>query len=296
VSDGYNCLFVFNPSRTLTPNIRLTLVAVATLKIISYVIVGIYLVCIVLLYAFQSQLIFHPGKLTTEFPFQQESGGEEVFLKTSDGETINALFFRGTRDEVILYFHGNAGNLSGWQFVAEDFLPAGFGVLIIDYRGYGKSTGEISEKGFYQDAEAAWQFLTQGGVSASDIIIYGRSIGSGVAVQLAAKHRCKGLVLEAPYTSLARLANEKLPMFFPSLILRFNFNNISLMNSVTCPVIFIHGKADTLIPSHHSDELFNAFTGKKELITIEKGSHNDLNSYPEYQHFLDERMREMFGD
>ena len=226
-----------------------------------------------------------------------ESGGEEVFLKTPDGETINGLFFRGTREEVILYFHGNAGDLSGWQFVAEDFLPSGFGVMIIDYRGFGKSTGTISEKGFYQDAEAAWQFLTtQKQISASNIIIYGRSIGTGVAVHLAVKHPCKGLVLEAPYTSMQKLANEKLPMFFPSLILRFRFNNLSLINQVKCPVIFIHGKTDTLIPSHHSDELFRVFGGKKKLITIEKGSHNDLNSYPEYQEFLDESMTEIFGD
>jgi pimeloyl-ACP methyl ester carboxylesterase len=252
--------------------------------------------CIVLLYFFQSQLIFHPGKLTTEFPFKTETGGEEVFLKTSDDETISGLFFRGTRKEVILYFHGNAGDMSGWQFVAEDFLPAGFGIMIIDYRGFGKSTGVISEKGFYHDADAAWQFLTvQKQVSASDIIIYGRSIGTGVAVQLAAKHPCKGLVLEAPYTSLARLAGEKLPMFFPSLILRFRFDNRSKINQVKCPVIFIHGKADTIIPSHHSDELFREFTGKKELITIQKGSHNDLNSYPEYQQFLEKNMEAMFG-
>lgn len=269
----------------------------ATLKIIAYLIIGIYLVCVVLLYFFQAQLIFHPGKLAANFAFESNGGGREVFIRTDDGETINGLFFKGPKQQVILYFHGNAGDLSGWQFVAEDFFSTGYSVLIIDYRGYGKSTGRISENGFYQDADAAWRYLTaEKKIPAADIIIYGRSIGTGVAVQLASENRCRGLVLEAPYTSLAALANEKLPMFFPSLILRFRFDNLSKINDVKCPVIFIHGTADELIPGSHSHKIAERFSGKKKLITIAGGAHNDLNSYPEYDLFLAETITEMFGN
>jgi len=265
------------------------------LKILACIIVILYFLVVVLLYIFQTRLIFYPGKLSKDFKFKLGDNDREVFLETSDHEAIHALFFGGARAEVILYFHGNAGDLGGWQFVAEDFTAHGYNVLIIDYRGYGKSAGTISENGFYRDAEAAYTFLVQEkGFSPQDIIIYGRSIGTGVAVDLASKHKTRGLILESPYSSLKKLANEKLPLLFPSLYLRFHFNNIQKIKKVECPVILIHGGKDTLIPAAHSERLFKKITGEKKMILIPEGSHNDLNSFQEYDEFLEEILPAFF--
>jgi fermentation-respiration switch protein FrsA (DUF1100 family) len=265
------------------------------LKILAYIIVALYLVLVVVFYFLQTRLIFYPGKLAKDYQFKLGALGEEVFLNTSDGERIHGLYFYGVKSDVILYFHGNAGDLSGWKFVAQDFTTVGYNVLLIDYRGYGKSSGAISEEGLYKDAAAAYSFLVKDkGYSPANIIIYGRSIGSGVAVDLASEQRCKGLVLESPYSSLATLANEKIPFFFPSLYLRYSFNNLQKIEQVRCPVIFLHGAADELIPATHTERLFNKFSGKKTKLIIPKGTHNDLNSFEEYNHFLTQVLPRVF--
>jgi len=258
----------------------------SVLKTIAWIIVAVYGVVLILLYTLQSKLIFYPGVLDPAFAFKLGPSDEEVTIKTSDGERINALFFSNKSRDVILYFHGNAGDLSGWQFVAEDFTELGYNFLIIDYRGYGKSSGKISEKGMYLDAEAARHYLILKGFAPENILVYGRSIGSGVAVDLASRQPCKGLILESPYSSLGKLANEKFPLFFPSLLLKYRFESVQKITNVKCPVIFLHGSDDTLIPASHSRRLFQKFTGKKKLIIVDRGSHNDLHAFTEYEDFL----------
>jgi fermentation-respiration switch protein FrsA (DUF1100 family) len=256
------------------------------LKTIAWFCIIVYCVVIVLLYTLQSRLIFYPGVLAPDFRFKLGATGEELFVNTADGERINALFYRNDSPDVILYFHGNAGDLSGWQYVSEDFVALDVNFLIIDYRGYGKSTGKLSEEGLYQDGEAAYNLLLKKGFKPENILIYGRSIGSGIAVDLAAKRSCKGLILEAPFSSLAALANEKFPLFFPSLYLEYRFNNLEKISRVTCPVIFLHGSDDTLIPSHHSAKLFERFSGRKRRIVVPGGSHNDLHAFTQYEEFI----------
>lgn len=257
-----------------------------TLKTIAWVFVILYGIVIVLLYTLQTRFIFYPGRLEPDFKFKLGDNTSEFFYRTEDGQSINGLFFTGSGSDVVLYFHGNAGDLSGWQFVAEDFTSHGFNVMIIDYRGYGKSSGKISEKGFYLDGEGAYQHLVENGFNPENIIVYGRSIGSGVAVDVASNYPCKGLILEAPFSSLKELADEKLPLFFPSLYLKFRFDNVTKINRVKCPVIFLHGTLDTLIPPSHSKSLFKKFIGKKEMILVQGASHNDLHTFPRYADFL----------
>lgn len=265
------------------------------LKTIAWTIVIFYVVVILLLYALQTKLIFYPGKLSPDYKFKTRDPAHEVSLITSDGQTINGLFFKNRLPDVILYFHGNAGDLSGWQHVAEDFTTHGFNFLIIDYRGYGKSSGEISEEGFYLDAEAAYQFLRTQGFDPQNILIYGRSIGSGVAVDLASKQECKGLILESPFSRMATLANEKFPFFFPSLYLRYRFDNLEKLKNVRCPLILLHGSDDTLIPPSHSQLLFDSYSGKKKMIIVDKGAHNDLHAFRQYDDFLGDEMSAFFN-
>ncbi|MGC1241816.1 MAG: alpha/beta hydrolase [Chryseosolibacter sp.] len=266
----------------------------SVLKIVAWIFVVCYVLLLMLLYTLQTKLIFYPGVLTRDFKFKLSFGDEEIILTTSDGEKISALFFRNKSPDVILYFHGNAGDLSGWQFVAEDFTSLGYNFMIIDYRGYGKSSGKLSEKGLYLDARAAYRYLTERGFAPEHILVYGRSIGSGIAVDLASSHGCKGLILESPFASLARLANEKFPFFFPSLYLRYRFDNMEKINSVRCPVLFLHGSDDTLIPPSHSEKLFRKFQGKKKLLMVDKGSHNDLHAFRQYEDFLQQVLPVFF--
>jgi len=199
---------VFTAKRYYLSAMKLVLGFIITLAVL-------YIAALAGAYFLQTSLIFYPRKLARAFQFG--AGAQEVFLTTRDNETINGLFFTGTRKEVILYFHGNAGDLSTWQYIITDFAQLGYGVLIIDYRGYGKSTGALSEKGLYADADAAYEYLISKGITPQQIIIYGRSVGTGVATDLASRKPCKGLVLESPYTSMTALAKKKRRCCFPAL-------------------------------------------------------------------------------
>ncbi|MBL6447090.1 alpha/beta hydrolase [Fulvivirga sp. 29W222] len=257
------------------------------LKKLIFIATTLYLILVMAAFLSQEKLIFHPEKLPKNFRFDLAKGGEELFLTTEDQEKINALFFPGNKSEVILYFHGNAGSLAGWQQVADDFTSLGYSILIIDYRGYGKSSGKITEKGLYLDAFAAFHFLTdKKDFSPDEIIIYGRSIGSGIATDLASKRLTKGLVLESPFSNLKKLATQKMPFLFPSLFLQFHFDNIGKLDSVNCPILLIHGGNDALIPVSHAQNLHKAYSGKKKLVIIPQGTHNDLSLFDKYHETL----------
>lgn len=263
-------------------------------RIVIFLVVG-YLFIVMAAFLAQEKLIFHPQQLPQDYQFDLGKGDEEIFLTTPDGEKINALFYHGKSNNVILYFHGNAGSLAGWQQIADDFTTLGYNFFILDYRGYGKSSGEITEQGLYLDAEAAFQYLIkEKDFSPDQIIIYGRSIGSGIATELARRYTAKGLILESPFTSLKELANQKMPFLFPSLFLQFHFENIKKLSEINCPMVFIHGDRDGLIPPSHSKKLHEARSGKKKLIIIAQGSHNDLNLYEEYHKELAGALADFF--
>jgi fermentation-respiration switch protein FrsA (DUF1100 family) len=249
----------------------------------------LYIIALVGAYFAQTSLIFYPRKLARAFQFG--AGAQEVFLTTRDNETINGLFFTGTKKEVILYFHGNAGDLSTWQYIMADFAQLGYGMLIIDYRGYGKSTGTLSEEGLYADADAAYEFLISKGFAAQQIIIYGRSIGTGVATDLASRKPCKGLVLESPYTNMIALAKEKARWLLPGLILKYRLDNLSKLRHIHVPIVFFHGTKDELIPAAHTDTLYANYTGVKKKILIEGAGHNDTGSFAAYH----EALKNLFG-
>ena len=247
---------------------------------------SIYILILLVAYFFQDKLIFFPQKLSANFAYNLTASDKEVFIKTSDGETINGILYtRPGNKNVFLYFHGNAGALDSWQELSNELLPLNCNLLIIDYRGYGKSTGEFSEKGFYLDAEAAYNYLLANDYTANNIIPFGRSLGTGVAVNLALEKPVKALILESPYLSIKKLANKQFPYLFPSLLLKYTLDSYSKINAskLNAPVLIIHGDSDELIPCEHAKELFAAIKGdKKKLVVIHAGHHNDLSSFPEH--------------
>jgi len=248
----------------------------------------IYIVICALLYAFQEKLIFFPRKLKPDFEFRFANDFEEQFFQIDDKTTINALHFfpKENKKGTILYFHGNAGSLDGWGDVAQEFVALGYEVFIPDYRGYGKSTGPFSEQALYDDARFLYNFLldlsAEGAEknNARDIIIYGRSLGTGVAVDLASKVKAKQLILETPFGNFPELAHSQFKIFPVKSLLRYQFRNDLKIKKVTCPIHIFHGTKDQVVPYTESQQLIRILENESLLTTIPNGGHNNLGTFP----------------
>lgn len=248
----------------------------------------------VLLYVFQRNLIIHPTKTATDHNYNFSYDFQEVYLPTNDGNTIHSLWFknRSPSKGVMLYFHGNAGNLTGWGYVAEDILPYGYDLFIMDYRGFGKSTGSFTEKSTYQDAQVCYDYIAQHYPS-NKIIVFGRSLGTGIASKVAADNVVCALVLESPYYSFDCLANSLFPIYPTSILLRYHFSNAQYITKTQCPVVILHGTEDHTVPYAQSELLQPLLKKGDELITIEGRGHNDLNQFPAYHERLYKKLDEL---
>ncbi|MFK7773210.1 MAG: alpha/beta hydrolase [Saprospiraceae bacterium] len=247
-----------------------------------YFIVGLYLLICILLYFFQDRLIFFPQKLAVDHTFNFVGDFEEKFFQVDDKTMVHALhFFSKNPKGVILYFHGNAGALDDWGEVADDFVKMDYDVLISDFRGFGKSTGEMTEANFNQDAQMFYDFLLEK-YDASEIIIYGRSLGTGVAVDLASKNKAQQLILETPFANFADLAQNRFKIFPVKALLKFSFSNKDKIGKVDYPIHIFHGTNDEVIPYHHAKELESELKPTSTFTTIEFGSHNNISTFQEY--------------
>lgn len=255
---------------------------------ITGIFAGVYITLLAVGCGFQRNMIFFPSPLERTYKYVENDSLHEVFFNTTDKAEINALFLKTKSDKVVLYLHGNAQALDNWQKIIPYYQEVSpHGLLLIDYRGYGKSKGKITEKGLYSDAQAAYNYLLLQGYKAENIYVYGRSIGTGVAANLAAHNTVRGLILETPYYSFSLLAHEKAPYFLPRLILQYRFPSHKNINYVHAPVIILHGTEDETVPYHHGKRLFEHFNGMdKTLITIPGGHHNDLSKYPAFKEAL----------
>jgi len=253
-----------------------------TLLMIVVVLIPLILLVVLSIPRVQTSLLFYPESLNPEFIFDSTQHHEEVFLRTEDGQTINGLFFRMPSEKVILYFHGNAGNLGSWQYVHKDLQSLHISLFIIDYRGFGKSTGGIAEAGLYEDARTAFAYLLRQGFKNTDIVIYGRSIGTAVAIDLASKNTVSSVILESPFYDFGKLVNEKIPLVpIPTFFLSYKFDNPSKISRMEMPLLVIQGENDELIPPRHGRELYDAYLGRKYIVTIKGGEHNTLAEFAE---------------
>ena len=232
------------------------------------------------LYFLQEKILFLPTTLAQDYQFEFTSSFEELFFETSDQVSINAIHFKAKNSKgVILYFHGNAGDLSRWGIVAEYFVSQNYDVLIMDYRGYGKSKGKLSEQGFYDDAEFCYNYLLDS-YSEEEIVIYGRSLGTGIATYLASKHQPKQLILETPYYSILDVAKHRFPVFPVTAVLRYKFPSNEFITTVNCPITMFHGTDDRVIPYSSAQKLKSVAPQEHaSFITIEGGCHNNLISF-----------------
>jgi len=237
----------------------------------------------------QESLIFYPEILPPDYRFSFSAPFAEATVPVT-GATLNTVLFKAPSAKgVILYFHGNAGSLRTWGEVAGEFTSRGYDILIPDYRGFGKSTGTIAnEKQMLADGLEVYGYLKKS-YPENRIILYGRSIGTGLATFVARSGNPGMLILESPFFSLTDLASYHYP-FLPktliSLFLKYPFRTDLWIPEVTCPVYLIHGTGDDIIPFDASARLELLIKSPHKLIRIEGGGHNNLSDHSTYDREL----------
>ena len=254
----------------------------------------IVIACVVgILFIAASRAPYYPMKYPSGFwELQSKLGAKDVWLLTSDGVRLHAWWVMAPQASLVtLYLHGNAGNISHRFMPIRDITAAGSSVLMLDYRGYGRSEGSPSEHGLYADADAAYRYLLDHGYRARHIVLQGESLGTAAAVDLAARKECAGVVLEAAFTSGRDVANTVLPVIGP-LLFR-GFDSKSKIATIRAPLLFFHGDRDEIIPLKLGRRLFEAAPEPKYFIEIPGAGHNDLvetagSSYRE-------RLHEFYG-
>ena len=249
----------------------------------------VYLGINILVYFLQDFLMFKPEKLPKDFQFYYENQEiEEYNIETRDGAVINGLRFK-TKDPkgVVFYLKGNSKSIKGWGKFAVDFTRHGYDVIMIDYRGFGKSTGRRTQKAIKRDLQVVYNKLKDN-VAEKHIILYGRSLGSGFATKLASMNNPRMLVLDAPYYSLSKVAKRYLPFMPLSLLIKFPMPTYKWLKYVKCPIHIIHGTDDTLIPYNTSVKLSKIQPKNTTLHTVIGGGHKDLNTFEAYHKMLSE--------
>ncbi|MCB9077424.1 MAG: alpha/beta hydrolase [Anaerolineaceae bacterium] len=229
-----------------------------------------------LLYLFQTRLIFLPTTAMMATPASIGLPYEEVHFTAADGVKLAGWFAPAAEAEfTILFFHGNAGNISHRLDTVNLYHRLGFNVFIIDYRGYGQSEGRPSEAGSYLDAEAAWQHLVEDRqMRPEQIIIVGRSLGGGIASWLAQHHRAGALVLESTFTSIPDMAARQYPFLPVRPLARVRYNTLARVSTLTMPILIVHSPHDEVIPYDHGRQLFEAAPEPKQFLKT-AGGHND---------------------
>ena len=233
---------------------------------------GLYFVVLLAIYAGQRRLLFPASGLRASAAQAGLEGFTDVVLQTTDGERIVAWWKPPQPGQaLLLYFHGNGGSLWNRRERARLLTGEGRGLLLVSYRGYSGSTGEPSEEGLRLDAEAAYRFL--GSYEPGRIVLYGESLGTGVAVRLASEHPVGGLVLDAPYTSTADVAGGLFPYLPVSFLMRDQFRSIDRIASLSVPVLMLHGEKDGVIPIALSELLFAAANEPKRFVRLPGVDH-----------------------
>lgn len=249
--------------------IRIVLGAAAALIVI-------YLGLILLVYLRQESMVYMPSREVRLTPRLIGLEYAEVRLRTKDGVALSAWYVPAKSEQgVLLFCHGNAGNISHRLDSIRIFNDLNLSVLIFDYRGYGESEGRPSEEGTYLDAEAAWDYLVHERKAPPErIVLFGRSLGGAVAAELATRRRAAALIVESSFTSVAGMAHELYPWLPVRRITRFRYATIDKIGKIACPKLIVHSPHDEVIPFSHGLALFEKAAPPKRMLRI-AGSHNE---------------------
>ena len=238
-----------------------------------------YVLLALMLFFFQDRMVFlsnMPGRTLTATPKDAGFDYEDVTLETSDGLKLHGWYVPAAQARgVVLFLHGNAGNISHRLDSIAIFRELGLDTLIIDYRGYGQSQGNPSEQGTYLDAEAAWHHLVNDrGVAADRIIVFGRSLGGAVAAWLANQHTPAGLMIESSFSSALDMARKLYPFMPVRLITRLEYPVSLYVSQLQCPLLVIHSRDDEIIPFTMAEAIYDSAMEPKSLLEI-WGDHNN---------------------
>lgn len=239
----------------------------------------------------QRQLIYYPDPVRTPPETFGLSNVEEVSLPTLDGETIISWWSKAKPGQpTLLYFHGNAGTLATRSERVRKYQNTGTGIFMMTYRGYGGSTGKPSERANVRDAKQAYDFLISQGVPATKIVVYGESLGTGVATQVAAAKDVAGVILDAPYTSMVDVAEVHYPYLPARWLLIDRYNTRKYIDRINAPLLIVHGEDDAIVPVAMGREVYELARQPKEIATYAGAGHADhymFGSYEKIWHWLE---------
>lgn len=246
-------------------------------KILLLLFASLYLLIVGLLYFNQESLFFHATKLDKNHAFTFTQKFKEISIPTSDKLKLNGLLFQTEKPKgLVFYLHGNAGTVETWGNIAAYYTSLGYDIFILDYRGFGKSEGEISsEEQLFSDISSAYNQLKKQ-YKEENIIITGYSIGSGLAAYLAASNHPKALILQAPYYHLQQLATYKFPIV-PNFAIKYKVPTFSYIQKINCPIYIFHGDKDYVIPYENAVRLKTLLKPNDKLVTLENTGHLGLN-------------------
>lgn len=228
----------------------------------------------------QEKLLFRPAVLRPDFAFKLAPGVEETWVEVP-GARLNALHLKLPQpDGVVFYLHGNGGSLNSWFTNPEFYRALNLDLFMIDYRGYGKSSGRIdSEAQLLADARAAWLQIAAGYAGKRRVFL-GRSLGTGLATQLAAEFQPELTLLVSPYLSMVQLTAEHYP-FVPAAALRYPLRSDLALPRIRGPVLLVHGGRDTLIPPSHSERL-HTLGARSSVLLLPEAAHGDIHQFDDY--------------
>jgi alpha-beta hydrolase superfamily lysophospholipase len=255
--------------------------------------IGIYLLIGLLIYTLQDYLLFHPKVLPAGYTYAFQQPFKEINLNYDSRININIIQFTTsdrTPKGIVLYFHGNRKNIDWYAKFAPRFTQQGYEVWMMDYPGFGKSTGELTEQRMYDWALQTYQ-LANARIGADSIIIYGKSLGTGVAAQLAATKDCKRVILETPYYSLPDVVGSYAPIYPLQRMIKYHFPVHEYLPLIPEPITIFHGTNDWVIHYSQAKKLQALLKPTDAFITIEGGDHNNLNDYKVMQVYIDSLLR-----
>ena len=240
----------------------------------------VFLLGFVGLRALEHKLIYFPPRYPTGFPHPEtyKDEVEDIWLHTSDGIRINA-FYRSNpaSTQAILWLHGNAENIGYGLPQMRTLAKVGVNILAIDYRGYGKSEGKPDEPGVYRDADTAYDYLVkERHFRPDDIVIYGHSLGGAVAINLASRRPCGGLIVQSSFTSAPAMTREIFALPLVGYLVKSRFNSVRRIRNVHAPILIVHGTRDDVVPIAMGQRLFDAAPEPKRFYRMEGAGHNDL--------------------
>lgn len=243
-------------------------------------------------YYLQDYILFHPEKMSKDHVYRFSVPHKEVNIPFNASANINIIQFTTTAAPkgVVLYFHGNRKNIAWYARYAPNFTNNGYEVWMIDYPGYGKSTGHFSEQRLYDYADQLYR-LAASRFAKDSIVLYGKSMGTGIAAWLASRKNCKELILETPYYSITSLTAHYFPIYPVSSMIHYKLPSYQYLQQVIVPVTIFHGTSDGVIPYSNAKKLQPCLKSTDRFFTIEGGSHNDLNDFPIFHQKLDSLLR-----